>query len=110
MADPGAWFVDRARRLKRRVLGVDERLRDGYLRSHPSPMLHVGGGHRLLAGWLNADIEMIPGVLCMDAARPFPFADGAFGLVFTEHMIEHVNREEGQAMLRECHRVLRAGG
>jgi SAM-dependent methyltransferase len=37
-----------------------------------------------------------------------PFADGAFDVVFSHSVIEHVASAE--AYLRECHRVLRAGG
>ena len=37
-----------------------------------------------------------------------PFPDGAFDVVFSHSVIEHVASAE--AYLRECHRVLRAGG
>jgi SAM-dependent methyltransferase len=37
-----------------------------------------------------------------------PFRDGAFDVVFSHSVIEHVGSAE--AYLRECHRVLRAGG
>ena len=37
-----------------------------------------------------------------------PFRDGSFDVVFSHSVIEHVGSAEGY--LRECHRVLRAGG
>jgi ubiquinone/menaquinone biosynthesis C-methylase UbiE len=42
-----------------------------------------------------------------DGAR-LPFPDGAFDVVFSHSVIEHVASAEGY--LRECHRVLRPGG
>jgi SAM-dependent methyltransferase len=42
-----------------------------------------------------------------DGAR-LPFPDGAFDVVFSHSVIEHVSSAEGY--LRECHRVLRPGG
>jgi len=92
------------------MIGIDEGIRERYLASVTVPKLHIGGGPRHLDGWLNADIALLPGVLQMDATRPFPFADGTFDYVFTEHMIEHIPFEAAIWMLRECHRVLKSGG
>jgi SAM-dependent methyltransferase len=63
----------------------------------------VGSGTRLRAerGVTNA------GFVHGDGAR-LPFGDSAFDLVFSHSVIEHVASAEGY--LRECHRVLRAGG
>jgi predicted SAM-dependent methyltransferase len=36
--------------------------------------------------------------------------DDFFDGVFTEHVLEHFNREEGLALLNECRRVLTPGG
>lgn len=41
-------------------------------------------------------------------ATTLPFATASFDLVFSHSVIEHVSSAEGY--LRECHRVLRAGG
>ena len=99
-----------AQRVRRKILRVDRRLRDEYLRKSAVPKLQIGGGWHRLNGWLNTDIELIPGVLRMDATRRFPFADGTFQYVYTEHMIEHVQFAQGIFLLRECHRVMREGG
>ena len=73
--------------------------------------LHVGCGDHPLEGWLNTDLNPCrTDIRLMDATRRFPFADGAFRRVFSEHMIEHVAREGGRARLAECRRVLQPGG
>jgi predicted SAM-dependent methyltransferase len=46
----------------------------------------------------------------MDATERFPFDDNTFDYIFTEHMIEHINYQQGRFMLKECYRVLRPGG
>lgn len=100
----------RMRRLRRKILNLDARMRDDYLLSSREPKLQIGGGWRLLDGWLNTDIDLVPDVMFMDATRSFPFEDNLFQFVFSEHMIEHVHYEKAVSMLRECHRVMRKGG
>ena len=103
-------YLIRLHRLRRVISRVDERLRNDYVEKASTPKLQIGGGWRLLDGWLNADIAIIPGVMCMDATQRFPFQDDIFHRVYSEHMIEHVSYREGVYMLKECYRILRAGG
>lgn len=100
----------KARQMLRQFLRKDTNLRRRYFLDCASPKLQIGGGPRTLAGWLNTDLFPAPGVMQMDATRPFPFADSTFDYVFSEHMIEHIDWEGGVFMLKECHRVLRKGG
>jgi SAM-dependent methyltransferase len=82
-----------------------------YLNSHPAPRLQLGCGANLLPGWLNTDRGAhAAGATYLDAARPFPIPDESFDRVFCEHLIEHLDRESGAAMLAECARILRPGG
>ena len=38
--------------------------------------LHLGASNSVLAGWLNTDVIPVqPGVIYLDATRPFPFKD-----------------------------------
>src|SRR5919109_1582212 len=46
----------------------------------------------------------------LDATQRYPFSDGSFQYVFSEHMIQLVSWEGGVAMLKECYRVLVPGG
>ncbi|MEM7338298.1 MAG: methyltransferase domain-containing protein [Actinomycetota bacterium] len=75
------------------------------------PKLHIGSGWVPREGWLNVELHPVRSdVMNMDAAAPFPFDDGTFAYVFSEHMIEHISYVDGGRMLAECFRVLRPGG
>ena len=102
--------LSRIRRLRRIITGQNNRIRDSYLSSSSTRMLHIGGGWRLLDGWLNADLALVPDVFYMDATKTFLFPADTFDFVFSEHMIEHVSFEDGENMLRECFRVMKKGG
>ena len=110
LSDPAHPCVIRAHQLRRSMLRSDERMRNDYLSKTEIPKLHIGGGWRRLDGWLNTDLELIPYVMRMDATKRFPFRDGTFQYVYTEHMIEHVPYQKGVYMLQECHRTMRKGG
>lgn len=73
-------------------------------------LLHLGCGERLLPGWFNLDIAPGPGGIKCDLTKPLPYLDDAVDLIFTEHFIEHITWDEGVALLRECHRVLKPDG
>lgn len=62
-----------------------------------------GSGTRLADEKGVSDVAFVQG----DGAR-LPFADGVFDLVLSHEVVEHVYAAEDY--LRECHRVLRAGG
>lgn len=87
-----------------------------YLRTHHPAKLHIGAGNHMLRNWLNADLApanwqyIVGGGIVLDAREPFPFDDGCLDYIFTEHMIEHLDYRQGEAMLRECYRVLRDTG
>ena len=86
-----------------------------YLQTPGPHALEIGAGPLVKPGWLATDVEVyhVPdGVpfVSMDATQPFPLPDAAFDYVYSEHMIEHVPRDAGLAMLRECRRVLKPGG
>jgi SAM-dependent methyltransferase len=46
----------------------------------------------------------------LDVSRRFPFPDGRFAAIYSSHLLEHLAPEVGERCLRECHRVLAAGG
>ena len=81
-----------------------------YLESHWIRKLHLGAGGNDPTEWLNTDIFPTGEEVYVDATKPFPFPDGSFQYVFSEHMIQAVPWEGGLAMLKECYRVLAPGG
>lgn len=81
-----------------------------YLRGNGPHGLHLGCGPNPIDGWLNTDVRPTDRAVRLDAARPFPLPDAGFDYVFSEHMFEHLDYEEGRSMLHECFRVLRPGG
>ncbi|HSD74460.1 MAG TPA: methyltransferase domain-containing protein [Steroidobacteraceae bacterium] len=96
---------------KRRFGRIDRAIIEKYLDGPPVRKLHIGCGDHLLDGWLNADLfPRSPLVLHLDSTEPFPFDDGQFDYIFSEHMIEHISYPQGLQMLSQCHRVLKRNG
>jgi predicted SAM-dependent methyltransferase len=79
-------------------------------RSAPSrPRLHVGSGRARLEGWVNIDIQQIPGVdVVADVTQGLQFENAE--AVFAEHFLEHLAIDDAIKFLLESHRVLGPGG
>lgn len=72
--------------------------------------LHLGSGSISLAGWINIDLETPEADLLLDLREPLPFDAESVSHIFSEHVIEHVEYDDGLRLLRECRRVLRPDG
>lgn len=81
-----------------------------YLAAHSVRKLQLGAGDSHAEGWLNTEIDPRPGQIYLDATSSYPFPNGSFHYVFSEHLIEHLSWEDGLKMLKECHRILAPGG
>lgn len=82
-----------------------------YFQQNEVAKLQIGAGTNLREGWLNTNyFPWQKNVLHLNAAQRFPFADNSFDYIFSEHMIEHIDYNEGLVMLSECFRVLKPGG
>lgn len=81
-----------------------------YLRTHSNRKLQIGAGGNNLPGWLNTDIEPSAGQAYLDATKRFPMPERSFSYIFSEHVIEHLTRDDAIGMLKECYRVLAPGG
>ena len=46
----------------------------------------------------------------VNAAARMPHDTASVDVIYSSHMLEHMFREDAEAFLRECHRVLRRGG
>lgn len=76
----------------------------------PGPLrLHVGSGKARLEGWVNMDIQALPGVdVVCDVTKGLGYTGAE--AVFAEHFLEHLALADAINFLEECHRVLEPGG
>ena len=75
-----------------------------------STKLHLGCGDNLLSGWSNIDFNGWRGVIEHNLTRPLPLNAEIVKFIFSEHLIEHITRDEALALTRDCYRVLVPGG
>jgi hypothetical protein len=67
--------------------------------------LNVGCGNSPLPGWVNVDLQLLPGVdVVADVSSGLCFRSVA--VVFAEHFLEHLALDEAFAFLEDAHRVL----
>src|SRR5215831_11478247 len=82
-----------------------------YMKANRLKKLQLGTSNNVLDGWLNTDVFCNhDSIVYMDATKHFPFNDDTFDYIMAEHMIEHIDFQAAQVMLRECARVLKPGG
>jgi SAM-dependent methyltransferase len=73
--------------------------------------LNFGCGHRFAQGWVNIDFHSEhPEVQRVNLLQRLPFAANSFDVVYSSHVLEHFSPETAEALLRECHRILKPGG
>lgn len=78
----------------------------------PRRLLNVGCGPEANPAFVNLDYHWTPDIdVCWDIVKkPYPFADGAFDGIYTEHCLEHIPFESFRANCREFFRLLAPGG
>ena len=73
--------------------------------------LHLGCGTKYIPGFVNIDANPRQKIdLWLDVRCGLPFAASSVDSIYSTHMIEHFFPDELQQLLRECARVLKAGG
>jgi predicted SAM-dependent methyltransferase len=70
--------------------------------------LNIGTGGHDLVGWVNLD-ETKPGDV-LARVPPAPFRDECFDEILMSHVVEHMTLDNGRALMKECHRILKPGG
>jgi predicted SAM-dependent methyltransferase len=71
--------------------------------------LHIGSGAQHLDGWVNVDIQRLPGVdVVADVTKGLPFVGAE--AIYAEHFLEHLRLDQALDFLGEAHRVLEPGG
>lgn len=71
--------------------------------------LHLGGGV-YKQGWVNIDLETPEADMNYDLTQPLPCEDSSGQFIYSEYFIEHIGRNHGYALLRECRRALAREG
>jgi hypothetical protein len=75
----------------------------------PAPRLHIGAGRARLDGWVNVDLQPLPGVdVVADVTQGLRFT--GVEALFAEHFLEHLPVAAAIGFLQEAHRVLVDGG
>jgi predicted SAM-dependent methyltransferase len=73
--------------------------------------INIGCGSRALPGWVNLDAARGDKIdVVWDLRRGLPFPADSCSAIFGEHVIEHLPKADAESLLRDCHRVLQAGG
>jgi predicted SAM-dependent methyltransferase len=73
--------------------------------------INLGCGPSALEGWVNVDIARGAHIdVIWDLRSGLPFSDESCAVIFSEHVIEHLSKEDAFELLRECHRILQRGG
>jgi SAM-dependent methyltransferase len=75
----------------------------------PMQKLNVGCGKDIREGWVNLDLEPLPGVDFVHDINhlPLPFSDEEFDLISCKDVLEHVDYIPA---IRDLHRILKPGG
>jgi predicted SAM-dependent methyltransferase len=105
------WRLVSASKIRRGVVNRIFRGRDLFAdKKTAGCYLNLGCGPNTHPQFCNLDYEWFPGVdVVWNVTRGLPFADGYFGGVYSEHMLEHLPFAAALELLAECRRVLRKG-
>ena len=73
--------------------------------------INLGCGPSPLPGWINVDIARGPEIdIVWDFRRGLPFRDASCSAIFSEHVIEHLSKNDAEKLMRECYRALQPRG
>ena len=74
--------------------------------------LHLGCGNKIIKGFINCDIQDIPGIdkPNIDICNLREFSDDSIDLIYASHVLEHIPRTKTFRTILEWNRVLKPGG
>lgn len=72
--------------------------------------IHLGSGGNNIKGWINYDLDTKWGATKADLSKGIPLPDNSAERIFSEHVIEHFDKETGYKIIEESYRVLKPGG
>lgn len=80
------------------------------IRKKSARRVQIGGGSHYLEGFLNIDI-VPPADIVWDVREELPLASESSELIFSEHLLEHLDYPaSAKKLAKECFRVLEKGG
>ena len=80
-------------------------------RRKASRKLEIGPGPRRIEGFETLDVVPRRHVdYVADAAKPLPFKDNTFSLIYASHILEHIPWYQAEDVLQEWVRVIKPGG
>jgi hypothetical protein len=86
-------------------MGIFGRKRNRARSPMPARLVHVGAGRTRLDGWVNVDLQALPGVdVVADVTQGLRFT--GVEAIFAEHFLEHLPVAAAINFLLEAHRVL----
>lgn len=73
--------------------------------------LHLGCGTKIIEGFINIDVRLLPGVDIVSSIESLPmFEDNSVDLIYCCHVLEHFPRNNVQQILQEWYRILKPTG
>src|SRR3989344_3636158 len=73
--------------------------------------INLGCGNDYKAGWINIDFDKsVVSDVTTDIRGRLPFKDSDTDYILLQDVLEHLTKEDGKNLLKECHRILKVGG
>tara|TARA_Y100001958_G_scaffold141725_1_gene117352 strand:- start:419 stop:1099 length:681 start_codon:yes stop_codon:yes gene_type:complete len=68
-----------------------------------------------ILGWIVKHLKIFnnerpSNLFIHDLTKPLPWPDNSVDIIYSSHCIEHLNKDDGFNLLKECKRVLKPGG
>jgi predicted SAM-dependent methyltransferase len=74
-------------------------------------LLNIGCGENYHNDWINLDIVPLTShILKYDILKKIPFPDDSVDILYHSHLLEHLQKNDGNKFINECYRVLKPEG
>ena len=118
-----SWLVDYLRKMRLFLRKIKQTGQTAYgkaLKNHinlrinknkPRRYLEIGPGNERIPGFETLNIVGGANVdYVLDAAKPLPFEDNTFDLIYASHVLEHIPWYKTEEVISEWVRILKPGG
>src|SRR5450432_56218 len=81
----------------RQVRSAANKAKIEQAKKHPDLRIQLGCGKNIFKDWVNIDIYRGEGIdMQLNFREPLPFETGSLSLVYSEHVFEHLFKEEAE--------------